>query len=1103
MVLGFCISLRKGMRSDERCVYSGDRFALFVSVEPRTVSACRICGANLPAGDCEGLCPKCILEQALSREPDRDPNATLHCEPSTPASPFTLRRLRYFGDYELLDEVARGGMGVVFKARQVSLNRTVAVKLISAGALATLDLVKRFKAEAEAAAGLSHPNIVPIYEIGEHQGQHYFSMGLIEGLNLDAYLSGGAAPSATVPSERNERRGFREAEEAARLVLTLARAVQHAHQRGVLHRDIKPGNILIDAEGNPFLTDFGLAKIAQKESKLTHTNAVLGTPSYMAPEQARGDTRYVTTSADVYGLGAVLYTCLTGRPPFAGGTSFETIRQVLEEEPTVPSVFRKGLDRDLETICLKCLAKEPEERYGTAEALGGDLERWRRGEPIHARPISNFERLQKWVKRRPAVAALAAGIALAVIAGTVGVTRQWRRAETNARDLRESLYDADMGKAFQALELGRVRAARDLVETHRLVGERDLRGFEWRYIWGATQPQERFALEAGAGVWGSSVDPKDRFLAAAREDGVIELWDIAERRKVHTFKTQVGIVYGAAFSPDGNWLATTLAAAIPKNPVHIWDMRSLSLTNTLLGHSQMTASVQFSPDSKLLVSGSGWAYDRDAPGELFVWDVATGRKIRELKGHNCAVGWFNSFAPDGIHFAAAHGDGKIRIWNVKTGEVEVLLAGGTLPMLSACFSPDGQSVAGGDRDGVVRYWRTTDPEHAIVLGQHRGAVSYLVFSPDGKQLAASGVDMVARIWNLSTLAEPHLLSGHSDRIWSIHFSDGGKTVVTASSDKTIRFWPNPALETEKPKYLPQDGGGAFSPGGKKVLYKAGEELRMWDRKTRDDIMTVPAYPQTGDTNWQDWAFTPQENEFVTVGKRGSIHFWRTTNGAAIHQRNLAPQTNLHGAPFFSRDGKWLASERGTNELMIWEASTGLPAAVLTCGNAEITGHGFSEDEKRLYLISTIGRLHAWRTGSWIPEQITVLESKQLHGTAFSRDGRWLAFGVLGQQAVRLLDLRSGRSDLLPSDSGWITAVAFSADSATLAAGTLSGEIKLWRISSKREIASIKAHYTMVDWVTFSPDDELLLTSCGPDLRIWHAPPFSETDRGRETAENRY
>src|SRR5262245_19913000 len=366
-------------------------------------ASCAGCGTTLTANTPEGLCPKCLLARGLDLLAAGATSADAPTESSMPLTPVTGTKLRYFGDYELLEEIARGGMGVVFKARQISLNRLVALKLISAGALASADLVKRFKAEAEAAASLSHPNIVPIYEIGEHQGQHYFSMGLIEGPNLREALSQIQNPKSEI---RNESPHW-PPKTWVKLVSAIARAVHYAHQRGVLHRDLKPSNILLDAQGEPHLTDFGLAKLVQKDSTLTHTHAVLGTPAYMSPEQARGDTKDVTTAADVYGLGAVLYETLTGSPPFAGGTSMETIRQVLDQEPRRPSVWNPTVDRVLETICLKCLEKEPTRRYGSAEAFAEDLDRWRRSEPITARAVGTYERIKKWVRRRPAIAIFA------------------------------------------------------------------------------------------------------------------------------------------------------------------------------------------------------------------------------------------------------------------------------------------------------------------------------------------------------------------------------------------------------------------------------------------------------------------------------------------------------------------------------------------------------------------------------------------------------------------------------------------------------------------------------------------------------------------------
>jgi len=308
-----------------------------------------------------------------------------------------------FGDYELLEEIGRGGQGVVFRARQKSLNRTVALKVIGLGQWATKAHLKRFRREAEAAASLDHPCIVPIYEVGERDGSCYFSMKFVEGGQLDEVI----------------RRTPMPIRQAAELIAKVARTVHYAHEHGILHRDIKPGNILLDANGEPHLTDFGLARLVESESSVTHTLEVLGTPSYMAPEQAAGNNAGLSSATDVYGLGAVLYQLLTGHPPFAGGTTFETVRLVLDTEPRQPRLWNPKVDRDLSTICLKCLEKDPKRRYSSALALAEDLERWLRHEPIRARHTGVFTRGKKWVRRNPTTALLFA-LSLA-FAATVGV----------------------------------------------------------------------------------------------------------------------------------------------------------------------------------------------------------------------------------------------------------------------------------------------------------------------------------------------------------------------------------------------------------------------------------------------------------------------------------------------------------------------------------------------------------------------------------------------------------------------------------------------------------------------------------------------------------
>src|SRR2546430_331744 len=384
----------------------------------RVIRICRECGARILADAPEGLCPRCVLKTALAMPSKLVAGGDSSAEASPKAdgpdqfdkperatkSERVAEMLGELGDYELLEEVGRGGQGVVFRARQKSLNRIVALKVISLGQWASKVHLRRFRLEAEAAARLEHPGIVPIHEVGERDGSCYFSMKFVEGGQLDEVV-------------RREPMPIRQAVE---LIAKVARTVHYAHEHGILHRDIKPGNILLDKNGEPHLADFGLARLVETESTLTRTKDLMGTPSYMAPEQAVGNNAQITRATDVYGLGAVLYQLLTGHPPFAGGTTYETIKLLLDTEPRQPRLWNRKIDRELSTICLKCLEKDPKRRYASALALAEDLEHWLKHEPILARHAGVFTHGRKWLWRNPTTAGLIASlVALAVGAGVI------------------------------------------------------------------------------------------------------------------------------------------------------------------------------------------------------------------------------------------------------------------------------------------------------------------------------------------------------------------------------------------------------------------------------------------------------------------------------------------------------------------------------------------------------------------------------------------------------------------------------------------------------------------------------------------------------------
>src|SRR5438128_1181888 len=366
-------------------------------------TVCERCGAKILDDATREVCPACLLETGLGLFDDGDEEAINRGRlPGIAHATRSAKIVGDFGDYELLEEIGRGGQGVVYRAHQKSLNRSVALKVIGLGPWTTETHLKRFRREAEAAARLEHPGIVPIYEVGEREGSCYFSMKFIEGGQLDEVVK--RTPMSIA--------------RAVELIAKLARTVHYAHEHGILHRDIKPGNILLDAKGEPLLTDFGLAGLVEAESTITRTLEVMGTPSYMAPEQAAGDHTKLSKATDIYGLGAVLYQLLTGHSPFAGGTTYETIKLLLDTEPRQPRLWNRKIDRELSTICLKCLEKDPKRRYASALALAEDLEHWLKHEPILARHAGIFAHGKKWLRRNPAIAALIA--ALVALAAAMG-----------------------------------------------------------------------------------------------------------------------------------------------------------------------------------------------------------------------------------------------------------------------------------------------------------------------------------------------------------------------------------------------------------------------------------------------------------------------------------------------------------------------------------------------------------------------------------------------------------------------------------------------------------------------------------------------------------
>jgi len=907
--------------------------------------------------------------------------------------------------YEVLGVLGHGGMGVVYKARQRKANRIVALKMIRAVEHASPHDRLRFQIETEAVARLQHPNIVQLYEVGESHGLPYFSLEFCDGGTLTDHLK------KKPPTPR----------EAAELIETLARAMHYAHLRGVVHRDLKPANVLLGADGAAKITDFGLAKRLDAEGRnVSQSGAVMGTAEYMAPEQAAGRVRDTGPAADVYALGVLLYQCLAGRPPFTGPQHVVLV-SVVSEEPPSPSRFNARVPRDLETICLKCLAKEPERRYPDAQGLAEELHRWCAGEPIRARRVSGMERLIKWTWRRPAAAGLlAALVLLMVLVGVLFVVDYGRRSSEEQRAEAAAQRDRAQGlqvqeeQQRQRAEKAEEEARRQLERAEQLVYRGHMtqtqvhwregnvqaaRGFfddcpwhlrGWEYAHLRQRFDETQATLRGhtKPIWNVCFSPDGKRIASASWDQTAKVWDADTGQELLTLKGHKDSVWGVCFSPDGK----RLASASGDRTVKVWDPVTGQEVLTLKGHSAWVVSVSFSPDGQKLASLS---YD----GTIKVWEAVTGKELRTLQGQIWYI-WPLCFSPDGKRLASGSSDHTVKVWDVATGQLLLTLKGHTLELRSVSFSPDGKRLASAAQEGTVKVWdATTGKELRTINGHPNYPATSVCFSPDGKFIASGGDDHMVKVWDAATGQELRVLKGHTYYVVSVSFSPDGKRLASGSYDQTVKVWD----------------------------VATGQDLRTLERHT-NQLNQV--------------CFTP-DSKLLACADDKAVKLWDAATGQEI--RSFQSHAGGSKSICFSPKGKHLACGGNDRTVRVCDATTGQAILTLKGHTNTVTRVCYSPDGKRLASSSSDGTVKVWDTGTW--EELRTLKIAGVAGSiCFSPNGEHLA-GATGQEAS-IWNLDTGQViHTLKGHANGVESLCFGANGQVLISGSLDSTIKVWDVAT--------------------------------------------------------